>query len=132
MISVLTLMSKYRGIIKGLVFAAAIGMAYLGAVYWFNSKLNDAYQEGVSATELKWERILDQQQKQADKIKMGHAEEVKNLEKSLSDLQDKLNMAEKAGKEKQIIYLQSSEGKKSTLPDQLIDIYNESINQEVR
>lgn len=132
MIPVLTLLSKYRGIIKGLVFAAAIGMAYLGAVYWFNSKLNDAYQEGVSATELKWERILDQQQKQADKIKMGHAEEVKNLEKSLSDLQDKLNMAEKAGKEKQIIYLQSLEGKKSTLPDQLIDIYNESINQEVQ
>ena len=132
MISGLTWLSRYRGIIKGLVFAAAIGAAYLGAVYWFNSKLNDAYQEGVSATELKWERILDQQQKQADKIKMGHAEEVKNLEKSLSDLQDKLNMAEKAGKEKQIIYLQSPEGKKSTLPDQLIDIYNESINQEDR
>ena len=132
MISGLTWLSRYRGIIKGLVFAAAIGAAYLGAVYWFNSKLNDAYQEGVSATELKWERILDQQQKQADKIKMGHAEEVKNLEKSLSDLQDKLNIAERAGREKQIIYLQSPEGKKSTPPDQLIDIYNESINQEDR
>lgn len=132
MISVLTLMSKYRGIIKGLVFAAAIGMAYLGAVCWFNSKLNAAYQEGVTATELKWEQILDQQQKRADRIKMGHAEEVKNLEKSLSDLQDKLEAAKMAGKEKQIIYLQSPEGKKSTLPDQLIDIYNESINQEGR
>jgi len=42
MISGLTWISRYRGIIKGLVFAAAIGAAYLGAVYWFNSKLNDA------------------------------------------------------------------------------------------
>lgn len=132
MISVLTGLGRYKGVIKGLVFAATLGVAYLGAVYWFNSKLDTAYQEGVTATELKWERILDQQQKQADRIKMDHAEEVKNLEKSLSDLQDKLSIAEKAGKEKQIIYLQSPEGKKSTLPDQLIEIYNESINQEGR
>ena len=132
MVSVLAGLSKYKGIIKGLVFAAALGIAYLGAVYWFNSKLHDAYQEGVTATELKWERILDQQQKQADNMKMGHTEQVRNLEKQLADLQDKLDKAKTAGAEKQIIYLQSPEGKKSTLPDQMIDIYNESINLEAR
>ena len=132
MVSVLAGLSRYKGIIKGLVFAAALGIAYLGAVYWFNSKLRDAYQEGVTATELKWERILDQQQKQADNMKMGHTEQVRNLEKQLADLQDKLDKAKTAGAEKQIIYLQSPEGKKSTLPDQMIDIYNESINLEER
>lgn len=116
----------------GITIATVISVviAYNVVVSWYDSKISSAYAEGVSDTEMKWERMLDQQEKRSNQMKIGHMEEVKLLERRLADLQERLN--KDSGEEKQNLYTASDAGRKSSIPRQVIDIYNDSINKEIK
>lgn len=129
MIQLLTWLCRKSGAVIAAILLAVV--FYSAATSWYDSKMESAYQSGVSDTNTKWERIVELQEKKAYQMKISHSDEVKSLEKRLSQVQDRLNK-ELAGSSKQKYYAESSDGKKSTIPDQVIEIYNDSINMEVK
>lgn len=107
-------------------------VACVGVHSWYTTQIQNAYDQGVAVTEQKWDKIMTQQKLQANQTKLENAYRVKELEQKLANMQNSMNNPTAFGGQAQANFQKSEAGQQSRIPDQVIDIYNESINSEVQ
>ena len=130
--AVLAFLIKYKNVIKWTIAAVLLVVACAGVHSWYNTQIQNAYNEGVAVTEQKWDKLMTEQKLQANQTKLEHAYAVKELEQKLANMQNVMNTPGAFGWDTQQQFQSSPEGKQSQIPDKVIDIYNESINSEVQ
>lgn len=130
--AVLAFLIKYKNVIKWTIASVLLVVACAGVHSWYTTQIQNAYNEGVAVTEQKWDKLMTEQKLQANQTKLEHAYEVKKLEQRLAEMQNSMNAPGAFGGVTQQQFQSSTEGKQSKIPDQVIDIYNESINSEVQ
>lgn len=130
--AVLAFLIKYKRVIKWTIAAVLLVVACAGVHSWYNTQIQNAYNEGVAVTEQKWDKLMMQQKLQANQMKLEHAYEVRELEQKLANMQNSMNAPGAFGGDTQQQFQSSPEGQQSRIPDKVIDIYNESINSEVQ
>lgn len=130
--AVLAFLIKYKRVIKWTIAAVLLVVACAGVHSWYNTQIQNAYNEGVAVTEQKWDKLMMQQKLQANQTKLEHAYEVRELEQKLANMQNAMNAPGAFGGQAQADFQKSEAGQQSRIPDQVIDIYNESINSEVQ
>lgn len=130
--AVLAFLIKYKRVIKWTIAAVLLVVACAGVHSWYNTQIQNAYNEGVAVTEQKWDKLMMQQKLQANQTKLEHAYEVRELEQKLANMQNSMNNPTAFGGQAQANFQKSEAGQQSRIPDQVIDIYNESINSEVQ
>lgn len=107
-------------------------VACVGVHSWYTTQIQNAYDQGVAVTEQKWDKIMTQQKLQANQTKLENAYRVKELEQKLANMQNSMNNPTAFGGQAQANFQKSEAGQQIRIPDQVIDIYNESINSEVQ
>lgn len=130
--TVLAFLIKYKTAIKWIVATILLVVSCVGVHSWYTTQIQNAYDQGVAVTEQKWDKIMTQQKLQANQTKLENAYRVKELEQKLANMQNSMNSPTAFGGQTQANFQKSEAGQQSRIPDQVIDIYNESINSEVQ
>lgn len=130
--TVLAFLIKYKTAIKWIVATILLVVACVGVHSWYTTQIQNAYDQGVAVTEQKWDKVMTQQKLQANQTKLENAYRVKELEQKLANMQNSMNNPTAFGGQAQANFQKSEAGQQSRIPDQVIDIYNESINSEVQ
>lgn len=116
---------------KKVIVVAALAIALLiGALYvkhWYNDQLTAQYNAGVTVTDTKWERVMQQNKDAQAKFKADQQALVEGLNTQLADALRERDLLKQDNDNKQNEYAQSDEGKKTGLDDAAVDIYNQSL-----
>lgn len=125
--TILALARKYKkAVLAGLVALALLA----GAMYvkdWYNDQLTAQYNSGVTVTDTKWEKVMQENRLAQSAFKAKQQARTDELQQQLSEANARIADLEKSSGAKQDEYAKSDAGKKMGLDDKAVDIYNESL-----
>lgn len=125
--AILAFLDKFKWYIaSGLLVVALV----VGGKIWIDNKTEAAYQQGVTQTDQKWKKAQDEKDKKDAAFKAGQQANVDSLRSQLAEAQAKLQDPARNGGEKQIIYVNTTQGKSKSLDNSFISIYNDSLGKK--
>lgn len=96
---------------------------------WYDNKINESYNNGVMVTDQKWKSAQKEKDRLTTEFKNNQQAKVDRLSKELAQAKQDLADQKRNGGEKQIVYVNSPQGKAKCLDDNYIDIYNDSLGK---
>lgn len=121
------LAKRYKKVIAVAALAIALLIGALYVKHWYNDQLTAQYNAGVTVTDTKWERVMQQNKDAQAKFKADQQALVEGLNTQLADALRERDLLKQDNDNKQNEYAQSDEGKKTGLDDAAVDIYNQSL-----
>lgn len=123
----LLVVRKYKKIVVAGIFALALVIGALWVHSWYEDQLTAQYNSGVTVTDTKWEKVMQQNREGQAKFKADQQLLVDGLNAQLADALRDREILRQDNDNKQNAYAQSDEGKKTGLDDAAVDIYNQSL-----
>lgn len=96
---------------------------------WYNGKIEDSYNQGVSVTEVKWKKAQEEKDRLTAQFKNEQQARVDALSEELAKARQDLQNQKINGGEKQVIYVKSPAGQAKGIDDDFVEIYNDSLGR---